>query len=150
MNEYGLSEIRLKNVAYQSYIDIPIGQIEAYVIKFVEACYEEDVQIDNRLIMAITQLTLDCHINVTFYAPISRAILPSSVLNFRSFLIIEDMIQGRIRSKQFELEEQQLIDEFNDFCKEYDYQIVSPYYHIFQLENNKAWIDVKAKVMELE
>ncbi|CAM3151164.1 DUF5085 family protein [Staphylococcus argensis] len=150
MNEYGLSEIRLKNVVYRSYIDIPISQIEEYVEKFVEACYEEDVQIDNRLIMAITQLTLDRHINVTFYAPINRAILPSSELNFRSYLIIEDMIQGRIRSKQFELEEQQLIDEFNDFRKEYDYQIVSPYYHIFHLENNKAWIDVKAKVMELE
>lgn len=150
MNEYGLSEIRLKNVVYQSYIDIPISQIEAYVMKFVESCHEEDVQIDNRLIMAITQLTLDRHINVTFYAPISHAILPSSELDFRSYLIIEDMIQGRIRSKQFELEEQQLIEEFNEFCKEYDYQIVSPYFHIFQLENNKAWIDVKAKVMELE
>ncbi|MCY1593727.1 DUF5085 family protein [Staphylococcus pettenkoferi] len=150
MNEYGLSEIRLKNVAYQSYIDIPISQIEDYLVKFVEACREEDAQIDNKLIMAITQLTLDRHINVTFYAAINRAILPTPELNFRSYLVIEDMIQGRMRSKQFELEEQQLIDDFNDFCKEYDYQIVSPYYHIFQIEKNDAWIDVKAKVMELD
>lgn len=150
MNQHGLSNMMYKNLVYKEYLDIPLDEMGDYLTDFLKLCAIRELEMKDIVIAKITQITLDQHINVTFYIPIENLHIPDEQVDFRSYLIIEEMLHGRIKNQNYEQEETQVIEEFNHFAYENDFKIISPYYHIINYHENFNWVDIKTKIMEME
>lgn len=58
------------------------------------------------------------------------------------------MLEGRLKTKQYEKEEKQVLTEIENFAKLNNFKRVSPYYHIINEIDDMSWVDIKVKVME--
>ena len=99
-------------------------------------------------IIHISQVTLDGRVNYVIYVPIIKPYQPDSEFDFRSYWILTDCIQTRVKGKKDISSLNNAMYELQDFAKEYEFSIISPFYFIFKHNDDTEWIEVKAKVFD--
>lgn len=152
MNKTSYSSIMLKNVAYKSYVNVEIDDMEEVFQDFVKSCMDRDAEPVGDLTYAITHINQQKQMNVFVCIPVSKGFLPDDELGFRSYFTLNKMLHGRIVTDKFIEDEIALLEEMNQYAEENNLTFVSPYYHTLKTnyKGTHAWIDVKAKVCEKE
>lgn len=148
MNKDSYSSIMYRNVAYKEYLDIKIENQEDAIKDFIETCEKYNLFPNGPITFTITQITLDKHINLEVYMPVSKSFLPNEHLNFRSYWQIQQMLHGRIIGSNYVEEDIKVLNELVAFGKENNLIFSSPYYHTIQNKYKNSWVDVKVRVSE--
>ena len=115
---------------------------------FIELAGGYGLNKDGTLILVYTQFMKDNQVNVTLMMPVDMPFTPGNDLGFRTYLYINQMLEGRLKTKQDEKEEKEVLTELENFAKTNNLRRVSPYYHIINEIDDMSWVDIKVKVME--
>ncbi|ARJ51003.1 DUF5085 family protein [Staphylococcus lutrae] len=150
MNKTSYSSIMLKNVAYKTYLNVAIDDLEMLFQDFLKRCIDRKVELAGDLTYAITRVNNQNRMDIYLLIPVSKGFKPDAALGFRSFFMLNQLLQGRITSENFIEDEIKLLEEMNVFAKENNLTFISPYYHTLKtnFKGTYAWIDVQAKVYE--
>ncbi|WP_114604021.1 DUF5085 family protein [Staphylococcus sp. EZ-P03] len=150
MNKYSYSSIMMKNVVYKTYFDLTTDEFKNKFEDFRRLCNQKGLNSMGPITYVITQIDLQGKCNMEIYMPVDRAIRPSEELNYRTYFCMSMMLQGRIKTNRFIEEEIELLEDMNEFAKEKNLTFISSYFHTLRTNYNdeKAWIDVKARIYE--
>lgn len=148
MNEMSYSHVMYRNVVYKEYLDYNVLELGECAKDFIELAGSYGLNKDGPLILVYTQFMKDNQANVTLMMPVDMPFAPGDDLGFRTYLYIDQMLEGRLKTKQYEKEEKQVLTEIENFAKLNNLKRVSPYYHIINEIDDMSWVDIKVKVME--
>ncbi|UEX90013.1 DUF5085 family protein [Staphylococcus ratti] len=142
----------LKNVAYKTYVDVSVNDLEALFQDFLKCCIDREAEPAGDLTYSVTHVDAEKRMNIYIFMPVTRGFKSDGELGFRSYFMLNQLLHGRITSDNFIEDEIALLEEMNTFAKENNLTFVSPYYHTLKTnyKGTYAWIDVKAKVYENE
>lgn len=137
-----------KNVLIMELLDILPAQFEQELEKKMKLLSDKDVEFQNEFIIHISQVALEGRVNYVIYVPIIKPYQPDNEFDFRSYWILTDCIQTRVKGKKNISSLNNAMYELQDFAKEYEFSIISPFYFIFKHNDDTEWIEVKAKVFD--
>ena len=152
MNKHSYSIIMLKHVAYKTYFDVTESDFESVFLNFNKLLERKGLIAKSPLHFAVTQVDLHKNSNIEVFIAVNKSFESCEELQYRTYFYIKNLLQGRITSNNFVKDEIELLNEMQTFAKENNLTFISPYYHIFKTnyKNEKAWVEVKAKVYENE
>lgn len=58
-------------------------------------------------------------VNVTLMMPVDTPIAPGDDLGFRTYLYIDQMLEGRLKTHHYETEEKEVLAEIENFVKQH-------------------------------
>lgn len=148
MNKMGYSFMMYRNVAYKEYLDIQLDQTKECVLDFYEKLSNQNLQKNGPLIISYTQIMKNHRVNILIQMSVNQPFYSNEILQFRSYLCIDHMLQARMPGQDYESEEVKALNEIEAFSKENKLRRISPYYHIINEFDDYHWIDLKVKVLD--
>lgn len=149
MNEMSYSQMMYRNVVYKDYLDYNVLELGECAKDFIELAMSYGLNKNGPLILVYTQFMKGNQVNVTFMMPVDIPFAPGEDLGFRTYLYIDQMLESRLKTNQYEIEEKEVLAEVEDFAKQHQLQRVSPYYHVIHEIDDMSWVDIKVKVMKM-
>ncbi|CAL27048.1 DUF5085 family protein [Staphylococcus carnosus] len=70
-------------------------------------------------------------------------------LGFRTYLYIELMLEGGLKTNQYETKDIEVLNEIEYLEKQHQLQRISPYYHIIHEVDEMNCVDTKVKVRNI-
>lgn len=148
MNEMSYSHVMYRNVVYKEYLDYNVLELGECTQNFYELVGSYGLNKNGPLILVYTQFMKGNQVNITLMMPVDMPFAPGDDLGFRTYLYIDQMLEGRLKTKHYEKEEKKVLTEIENFAKLNNLKRVSPYYHIINEFEDMSWVDIKVKVME--
>lgn len=148
LNRSALSNIAYKNVIILELLDILPYEFEKVFNEKMKTLSQLNIEFQKDFIVHISQVALDGRVNYVIYLPVLKPYQPNKHFDFRSYWILTDCIHTRVKGNNDISQLNNAMYELQDFAKEYDFSIISPFYFIFKHNAKTEWIEVKAKVFD--